>query len=69
MTYQEAMQALSDAAHAATKAADNEDGAPYHALRALTADIDSLCDHGVTVAEMRDLRALYEGAKRAGLTK
>jgi hypothetical protein len=68
MTYADAMQELSAAAHAATKAAANEDGAPYHALRHITGDIDSLIDHGATVKEFASQRALYEGAKRAGLT-
>lgn len=67
MTYRDAIQALSKAAHAATKAAANEDGAPYHALRDLTAEVDCLCDHNCTRAELADARALYEGAKLAGL--
>jgi len=67
MTYDEAMTALNDAAYAAIRAAKNEDGAPVEALRKMAADVDSLIDHGCTVAEMRDARALYEGAKLAGL--
>jgi len=68
MTYDEAMQNLSAAAHAATKAASNEDGAPYHGLREITGDIDSLIDHRVTRKEFASQKALYEGAKLAGLT-
>jgi hypothetical protein len=49
------------------RAAGNEDGAPVDALREIAAEIDSLIDHGVTRAEMRDMLALYEGAKLAGL--
>jgi len=68
MSYTEAMQALSAAAHDAVRAALNEDGAPVEALKLLASDADCLCDHGCTRAEMRDMQALYEGAKRAGLT-
>jgi hypothetical protein len=55
------------AAYAALRAAGNEDGAPVDALREIAAEIDSLIDHGVTRAEMRDMLALYKGAKLAGL--
>jgi hypothetical protein len=68
MTYDEAMAALNDAIYVAVRAANNEDGAPAEALRKMAADVDSLIDHRCTVAEMRDARALYEGAKLAGLT-
>jgi len=68
MTYDEAMTALNDAIYVAVRAANNEDGAPAEALRKMAADVDSLIDHRCTVAEMRDARALYEGAKLAGLT-
>jgi hypothetical protein len=68
MNYDDAMRDLNDAIYAAVRAADNEDGAPVAALREIAADIDSLIDHGVTRAEMKDMRALYEGAKLAGLT-
>ena len=61
-TYQEAMDDLNAAAYAALRAAGNEDGAPVDA-----AEIDSLIDHGVTRAEMRDMLALYKGSKLAGL--
>ena len=67
MTYSEAMRALNDAAYAAVRAADNEDGAPVEALRNLAAEIDCLIDHGMTRAEWADARRLYEGAKLAGL--
>ena len=67
MTYQEAMEDLNVAAYAALRAAGNEDGAPVEALREIAAEIDSLIDHGVTRAEMRDMLALYNGAKMAGL--
>ena len=66
-TYQEAMEELNRAAYAALRAAGNEEGAPVTALRELAAEIDSLIDHGVTRAEMRDMLALYKGAKLAGL--
>ena len=66
-TYQEAMEELNVAAYAALRAAWNEDGAPVDALREVAAEIDRLIDHGVTRAEMRDMLALYKGAKLAGL--
>jgi len=69
MTYDEAMTALNDAIYVAVRAANNDDGAPAEALRKMAADVDSLIDHRCTVAEMRDARALYEGAKLAGLTQ
>ena len=68
MTYDDAMTALNDAIYTAVRAANNEDGAPVEALRKMAADIDSLIDHRCTVAEMRDAKALYKGAKLAGLT-
>lgn len=67
MTYSEAMDALSDAAYAAVRAADNEDGAPVEALRNLAAEIDSLAVHGMTRDEMDDARRLYEGTRQAGM--
>lgn len=58
----------------AVKAADNEDGAPVDDLRAIKKklddihrDLNSLCDHGMTRRDMQSARALYEGAKVAGL--
>jgi hypothetical protein len=66
-TYEEAMEDLNRAAYAALRAAGREDGKPVDALRDLAAEIDSLIDHGVTRAEMRDMLALYNGAKLAGL--
>jgi hypothetical protein len=66
-TYQEAMDDLNAAAYAALRAAGNEDGAPVDALREIAAEIDSLIDHGVTRAEMKDMLALYKGSKLAGL--
>jgi hypothetical protein len=66
-TYQEAMEELNAAAYAALRAALNEDGAPVEALREIASEIGSLIDHGVTRAEMRDMLALYKGAKLAGL--
>lgn len=67
MTYQEAMRALNDAAYAAVRAADNEDGAPVMALREIAAEVDCLIDNNCTRKEMRDAEALYKGAKLAGL--
>ena len=67
-TYDYAMHSLNYAIYAAVRAADSEDGAPVEALRKMAADIDSLIDHRRTVAEMRDAKALYDGAKLAGLT-
>ena len=67
MTYTEAMHALNTAVYDAVRAANNEDGAPVEALKLIARDVDSLIDHGMTYAEMRDARALYEGAKLAGL--
>jgi hypothetical protein len=66
-TYKKAMEDLNLAAYAALRAAVNEDGAPVDALREIAAEIDSLIDHGVTLAEMQDMLALYKGAKLAGL--
>mgnify|MGYP001023197091 CR=1 FL=1 len=58
MTYDDAMAALNQAVYDAVRAAYNEDGAPVEPLKAIAADIDSLIDHGVTVKEFRDMRAL-----------
>ena len=66
-TYREAMEDLNRAAYAALRAAGNEDGAPVDALCEIAAEIDSLIDFGVTRAEMDQMRALYDGAKLAGL--
>ena len=66
-TYKKAMEDLNLAAYAALRAAVNEDGAHVDALREIAAEIDSLIDHGVTLAEMQDMLALYKGAKLAGL--
>lgn len=68
-TYRETMEDLNVAAYAALRAAGNEDGAPVAALREIAAEIDSLIDHGVTRAEMRDMLALYKGEKMAGLVR
>lgn len=68
MTYREAMRALNDAVYAAVRAADAEDGAPVQALRDLAAEIDCLIDHGCTRKELADAKALWEGARQAGLT-
>lgn len=67
MTYLDAMHDLSAAAHKAAKLADSEDGAPYHALRELAAEVDCLMDHNCTRKEMADAKALYQGARQAGL--
>jgi hypothetical protein len=66
-TYKKAMEDLNLAAYAALRAAGNEEGAPVDALCEIAAEIDSLVDHGVTLAEMQDMLALYKGAKLAGL--
>jgi hypothetical protein len=66
-SYDEAMSALKEAAHAALRAAGSEDGAPVDALRELAAEVDSLIDHGATCAEVRSMHALYFGARAAGL--
>jgi len=66
--YTDAMTALNDAVYAALRAAQNEDGAPADALREMAAEVDHLIDHNCTRAEMADARAIYEGAKLAGLT-
>ena len=68
MTYNDAMHELNEAIYAAVRAADNEDGAPVMALREMAADIDCLIDHGCTRRAFEDAKALYEGAKLAGLT-
>lgn len=68
MTYDEAMKNLNVAIYDAVRAANNEGGAPAEALKLIARDIDSLIDHGVTRAELRDIRALYDGARLAGLT-
>lgn len=73
MDYREQMEELvaqladvQTAAHAAFRAADNEDGAPAHELKALYkqiklifADAECLLDHGITATEMRILRGRY----------
>ena len=66
-TYRETMEDLNVAAYAALRAAGNEDGAPVDVLREIASEIDSLIDHGVTRAAMRDMLTLYKGAKLAGL--
>ena len=68
MTYDDAMRDLNNAIYEAVRAANNEHGAPVHALKIIAGDIDSLIDHGATVAEFEQQRRLYEGAKLAGLT-
>lgn len=68
MTYREAMRTLNNAVYAAVRAADNEDGAPIEALRELAAEVDCLIDHNCTREELRDAKALWEGARQAGLT-
>lgn len=65
--YTKAMEVTRLCLLAAVRAAGNEDGAPEAALRDLAAEFDSLMDHGVTRSEMRSMRALYDGAKAAGL--
>lgn len=65
--YQDAMDDLNEAIYAAVRAADNEDGAPIHALREIAAEIDCLIDFNCTRKEFEDHKALYEGAKLAGL--
>lgn len=67
MTYNDAMLTLSGAAQDAIDAADNEDGAPVDALKLIARDIDSIIAYGSTWAEVQDAKALYEGAKQAGL--
>lgn len=69
MTYDEAMENLNEAIYAAVRAANNHDGAPVEALREIAADIDSLIDHGLTRRAFNDMKALYEGARQAGLTE
>lgn len=66
--YFEAMHELNDAIYKAIRAADNEDGAPVVALKEIAADIDCLIDHGMTRRAFEDAKALYEGARLAGLT-
>lgn len=67
MTYEDAIQELLMAAQQATKAADNEDGMPVDALRDIVAEVECIIDHNCTRAEMRNAKALYDGAKLAGL--
>lgn len=80
--YDEAMRDLDTAIYVAARnantaavAAANEDGMPAEALSAIrgkladiAADVDCLIDHNCTRAEFDSARALYEGAKLAGLT-
>ena len=61
------MEDLDRALGRAIKAADNEDGAPVSALRNIAHDVDYLIVYGVTAAEFRQHKKLYEGTKRAGL--
>lgn len=65
--YMDAMHELNEAVYKAVRAADNEDGAPVSALRELAAEIDCLIDHGCTRRAFEDMKALYEGAKLAGM--
>jgi hypothetical protein len=66
--YEDAMRALNDAVYDAVRAAENEDGAPVEALRELAAEVDCLIDHNCTRKELVDAKALWEGARQAGLT-
>lgn len=68
MTYDDAMTALNDAIYAAVRAAGSESGTPVTALKLIARDVDCLIDHRCTWAEFQDAKALYEGAKLAGLT-
>jgi hypothetical protein len=68
MTYDEAMHELQHAAYQAARLADSHDGAPVADIREIAAEVDSLIDHNCTRAEFKDAKALYEGAKLAGLT-
>jgi len=65
--YMDAMHELNEAVYKAVRAADNEDGAPVAALRELAAEIDCLIDHGCTRRAFEDMKALYKGAKLAGM--
>lgn len=65
--YLEALHELNDAAYALLRAANNEDGAPIATIRSLCRETDCLLDHGCSVKEFEDAKALYEGAKLAGL--
>lgn len=67
MRFDEIMDDLCVAIAAAVDAADNEDGAPYDALRKIQDDIYCLADTNMTRAEFDDMKALYEGARVAGL--
>ena len=67
MTYDDAMAVLNEAVYSAVRAANIEDGAPVHHLREMAAEIDCLIDHRCTRRELADARALYKGAKLAGL--
>lgn len=80
--YDEAMADLDTATWAAVRAAlvavksaGNTDGEPVEALSVIrgkladiAADVDCLIDHNCTRADFESARALYEGAKLAGLT-
>lgn len=65
--YDEAMHELSAAGHKAAKLAQSEEGAPEYELRELAAEIDCLLDHNCSRKDMADAKALYEGARQAGL--
>ena len=65
--YHEALHELNDAIYRVIRAASNEDGAPVAALKEIAADIDCIIDHGCTRRAFEDAKALYEGAKLAGL--
>ena len=65
--YNEALHELNDAIYRVNRAADTEDGAPVAALKEIAADIDCIIDHGMTRRAFEDAKALYEGAKLAGL--
>jgi hypothetical protein len=66
--YNEALHELNDVIYRVIRAANSEDGAPVAALKEIAADIDSIIDHGMTRRAFEDAKALYEGAKLAGLT-
>jgi len=65
--YNEALHELNDAIYRVIRLASNEDGAPVAALKEIAADIDCIIDHGMTRRAFEDAKALYEGAKLAGL--
>ena len=74
MTYDDIMEALSQAAWAAADFADDDDGAPASEIRNVAQEIDCLWHNRVTRAEFREWQAFRRRGvpawrKNGGLTR